>query len=237
MESLAGKIIGILGGMGPESTADFFLKIIKATPADKDQDHLRIIIDNNPKIPDRTLALLGRGESPLKEMIKTISNLEKTGVELIAIPCNTAHYYYDELQESTNVRIIDMISETAKYVRREFPNIKKIGLIATTGTIKVGIYHKAIKEIEIITLGDNMQEKIMNAIYGEQGIKAGYRENNRSYILDAAQALVELRTEAIIMGCTEISLVLGQNDVPVPLIDPLQILAETVVREAGSYRG
>jgi len=90
------KVVGILGGMGPEATVDLFMKIIKATPAKKDQDHLRIMIDNNPKIPDRTLAILGRGKSPLKQLQETLHNLERAGAEVIAIPCNTAHYYYNE---------------------------------------------------------------------------------------------------------------------------------------------
>ena len=226
------KVIGILGGMGPESTADFFLKVIRATHVPKDQDHLRIIIDNNPKVPDRTLALLGKGESPLAEMRKTVQNLERAGAELIAIPCNTAYHYYDELQKSTNIPIINMISETAKHIRGAFPNIRKIGLMATTGTMKAEIYHKEIKGIEIIAPDEGLQEKVMNAIYGEQGIKAGYREEPHNYVLEVASALIKQGAEAIIMGCTEISLVLGQGDLPVPLVDPLQILAEAVVREA-----
>lgn len=226
------KVVGILGGMGPESTVDFFSKVIKATPAQKDQDHLRIIIDNNPKIPDRTLALLGKDKSPLEELKATIQNLKRAGAELIAIPCNTAHYYYDELQESVNTPIINMISETVKYIHREFPHIKKIGLIATTGTIKMGIYHKAIKEMELIIPSGAAQEKVMETIYGEQGIKAGYGGNPRKYILEVTEALVKGGAEAVLIGCTEVSLVLNQNDLSVPLIDPLQILAEAVVREA-----
>lgn len=228
------KVVGILGGMGPESTADFFLKLIKATPAKKDQDHLRIIVDNNPKIPDRTLALLGKGKSPLAELKATIQNLGRAGAGLIVIPCNTAYYYYDELQKSINIPIIDMILETARLIRREFPNIKKIGLIATTGTVKMGVYHKVMKEVEILLPDKAAQEKVMHAIYGDLGIKAGNRENPRKDILEVAEALVKQGVEAIIMGCTEISLVINQDDLPVPLIDPLQVLAEAAVRAARS---
>ena len=227
------KIVGILGGMGSESTADFFLKTIKATPIKKDQDHLRIIIDNNPKIPDRTLALLGKGKSPLEEVKGTIHSLEKAGAEIIAIPCNTIHYYYEELQNSTNIPIINMISETLAYIYKVFPNLKKIGLLATTGTIKIRMYQKALKEIEVITPDDDAQKKVMNVIYGERGIKAGYTQGSpRKDILEVAEILVERRAEAIISGCTEISLVLNQEDLPVPLIDPLQILAEVTVKRA-----
>ena len=227
------KIIGILGGMGPESTADFFFKIIKTTPVKKDQDHLRIIVDNNPKIPDRTLALLGEGKSPLEEVKRTIHNLEKAGAEIIAIPCNTLHYYYDELQNSTNSPIINMISETTTYINRLFPDIKKIGLLATTGTIKVGMYHKAMKEIELIIPNEEGQKKVMNAIYGERGIKAGNIQGSpRKDMLEVAEVLVNEGAEVIIIGCTEISLVLNQEDLAAPLIDPLQILAEVVVKKA-----
>jgi len=227
------KVIGILGGMGPEATADLFLRIIKATPVQRDQDHLRIIIDNNPKIPERTAAILGKGESPLKQLQETLGNLEKAGAEVIAIPCNTAHHYYRELQESTNILIINMISETAAYIHRNFPDIKKIGLLATTGTVKAGIYHKAMTTVKVITPDEDTQETVMNAILGEQGIKAGHTQGKpRRDILAVANTLINKGAEAIIAGCTEVSLVLRQNDLPVPLIDPLQILAEAVIREA-----
>lgn len=227
------KIVGILGGMGPESTADFFLKIIKTTPVKKDQDHLRIIIDNNPKIPDRTLALLGKGKKPLEEVKGTIHNLEKAGADIIVMPCNTVHHYYEELQRSANIPIVNMISETAAYIYRAFPNIKKVGLLATTGTIKVGIYSEALKEIEIIIPDEEEQEKVMNAIYGERGIKAGYTQGNpRKEVLEVAEVLVKEGAEVIILGCTEISLVLNQEDLSVLLINPLQILAEVVVKKA-----
>lgn len=227
------KIIGIVGGMGPESTADFFLKIIKATPVKKDQDHLRIIIDSNPKIPDRTLALLGKDKTPLEEVKRTIHNLEWAGAEIIAIPCNTMHRYYDELQNSTDIPIINMILETATYICRIFPNIKKMGLLATSGTVKAGIYHKAINEMVIITPDEDAQKKVMNAIYGERGIKAGFTQGSpRKDILEVTEAVVRGGAEAILMGCTEISLVLDQEDLSVPVIDPLQILAEVVVIKA-----
>jgi len=231
------KVIGILGGMGPEATADFFMKVIKATPAKKDQDHFRTLIDSNPKIPERSLAILGKGKSPLKQLQETLHNLEKAGAEIIAMPCNTAHHYYTELQESTNIPIINMISETAAYIYENFPDIKKIGLLATTGTIKAGIYHKAITKMEVITPDEDAQETLMNAIYGEQGIKAGYTQGKpRGDTLEVAELLINKGAEAIVMGCTEISLVLSQKDLPIQVIDPLQSLAEVVVRKARQTR-
>jgi len=227
------KIVGILGGMGPLSTVDLFLKIIKSTPIRKEQDHLRIIIDNNPKIPDRTEAILARGKNPLEELKKTARNLEKSGAEIIAIPCNTAHYYYNDLQKVVDVPIINMILETVEYVRRELVNVKKIGLIATIGTIKARIYQDMLSDIKIITPDVESQKVLMDLIYGERGIKAGYTTARlRKKILRIVKLLLKQGAEAIIMGCTEISLVLRQKDLSVRLIDPLQILADATVRKA-----
>ncbi len=230
---MAERIIGILGGMGPKSTADFFLKVINATPARKEQEHPRIVIDCNPKIPDRTAAILGEDESPIEQLKDTAHNLEKAGAEIIAMPCNTAHYYYNELQKSTGVPIINMLSETATYIRDSFPEVKKIGLLATTGTLKTKIYQSALSGIKVIIPDSARQKRVMTAIYGRRGIKAGFtRGLPRKYILEEAIRLVEQGAELIILGCTEISLVLKQRDLPVPLIDPLQILAEVVIRKS-----
>lgn len=223
------KIVGILGGIGPEATATLFMKIIKSTPVKKDQDHLRIVIDNNPKIPNRTLAILGRGKSPLKQLQETLHNLEKAGAEIIAMPCNTAHYNYSELQESTNLPIINIISETIAYIRQNFPDIKRVGLLASAGVMEAGIYHKAVGKLELIIPDENEQRIVVKAIHG---IKIGTRRKPRSNILTIAKALVEKGAEAIIAGCTEIPLVLNQKDLSVPLIDTLQVLASAVVREA-----
>ena len=120
------KIIGILGGMGPEATIDLFQKIVKLTPAQQDQEHLRIIIDNNPKIPDRTKAILHGGENPLPELIKTAQNLERAGADFIIIACNTAHYYLPEIQKTVNITIFSIMQETALYIHHVFPSMKQI---------------------------------------------------------------------------------------------------------------
>lgn len=227
------KIIGILGGMGPKSTADFFLKVIHATPATKDQDHPRIIIDCNPKIPDRTAAILGKGESPLKQLKDTAFNLERSGAEIIVIPCNTAHYFYEELQKSVHIPIIHMLSETAAYICNTYPKAKKIGLLATTGTIETKIYQHVLDGLQLIVPDGSGQKRVMTAIYGKRGLKAGFSRNlPRRYILEEARKLVVKGAEVLILGCTETSLVIQQKDLRVPLIDPLQILAEVLIRKA-----
>ena len=226
------KIIGILGGMGPEATIDLFYKIIKFTPAEKDQDHLRIIIDNNPKIPDRTAAILGKGEDPLPALQETAKNLEKAGADFIIIPCNTAHYFLPLIQESVKIPVLNMIEETAKETRKKISPIQKVGLLASIGTYKTEIYHQQFKKfnIEVISPEEKDKEEVMKAIYA---VKAGnLSEGIKKNILKIAQKLIDKGAEAIIAGCTEIPLILKEGDVSVPLIDPTQVLAKIAIRKA-----
>lgn len=226
------KIIGILGGMGPEATIDLFYKIIKLTPAEKDQEHLRIIIDNNPKIPDRTAAILGKGEDPIPALQETAKNLEKAGADFIIIPCNTAHYFLSSLQESVNIPVLNMIGETAKETKKRIPQIKKVGLLATLGVYHSRIYHQYFKKfyIRVISPGEKDKEEMMKIIYT---VKAGdLSDKVKKDILKIAQKLIDKGTEAIIAGCTEISLILKEEDISVPLIDPTQILAKIAIQKA-----
>jgi aspartate racemase len=226
------KIIGILGGMGPEATIDLFYKIIKSTPAEKDQEHLRIIIDNNPKIPDRTAAILGKGEDPLPALQETARNLEKAGADFIIIPCNTAHYYIPQIQESVDIPILNMIEETAKETQEKNPSIKKVGLLASIGIYKTEIYHQYFKKfnIEVISPEEEDKKEVMKVIYA---VKAGnLSEEVKKNIIQIAQKLIDKGAEAIIAGCTEIPLVLKEGDAPVPIIDPTQVLAKIAIRKA-----
>ncbi|RLI33734.1 aspartate racemase [Candidatus Bathyarchaeota archaeon] len=223
------KVIGILGGMGPEATAELFMRIIRATPVERDQDHLRVVIDSNPKIPDRTAAILGEGPSPLPEMRRTARNLEGAGADFIIIPCNTAHYFYEELKEGVRIPILNMIELTAARIRERLPEARRVGLIATTGTLRAGIYDRALEKhgVEVIHPSEEAQRRVMEAIY--EKIKRGLIPEGREIILEVAARLVEEGADAIICGCTEVSLVLKEGDVPVPVIDPLQVLAEKAV--------
>ncbi len=226
------KIIGILGGMGPLATVDLFSKIIHCTAAAKDQDHIRIIIDNNPKIPDRTAAILGEGEDPLPLMRQTAVNLERAGADFILFPCNTAHYWYDDLQRSVDVPVMHMIEEVARHIQQL--GLHKVGLLATTGTLKTRLYHRFLDPFQIhIILPDHtaQTELVMEAIYM---IKAMGKHGNEatSKLLSAARDLISHGAQGIIAGCTEIPLVLFQNDLSVPLIEPVSVLAQAAVKAA-----
>ncbi|MAE13186.1 aspartate racemase [Candidatus Woesearchaeota archaeon] len=225
-------IIGILGGLGPEATKDLYEKIIQTTPAKCDQDHIEIIIYNNPKIPDRTQAILYNGENPLPQLIHTAKTLEKAGAELIVIPCNTAHYFLDKLQPRTPVPILNMIEETAAFIHHNYPDTKKVGILATTGTIKTNLYQKTLQNTGIMPITPSTYEQeslIMEAIYGTQGIKRGKKTQPRKLLLKAAQSLTQQGAQLIILGCTEIPLALRQKEISSVLINPANILAEKII--------
>jgi aspartate racemase len=230
------KIIGILGGMGPEATIDLFTKIVKETKVKKDQDHLRILIDNNPKIPDRTLAIQGKGPSPLTQLVRSAKVLEKAGADFIVIPCVTAHYYYESLQKRIKIPILHIVNETVKYIQNRLKGIHKIGLIATTGTVQTHLFQKSFSQIgiELVLPSSEVQEKwVMEAIYGKGGIKAiGPSECSKRLILEASEKLIHQGAQGIIAGCTEIPLVLKEGDLPVPVIDPISILAQAAIVKA-----
>jgi len=221
------KVIGILGGMGPEATLELFKRIILKTPAHCDQEHLRVIIDSNPKIPDRTEAMLNGGVDPLPLLQETARNLERAGADFIVMPCNTAHYYLDGIQAAVHIPVIDMIRETAARIQEH-----KVGLLATDGTLGSKLYHKACAEhgVEIMEPEAPHQRAVMEAIYGIKAGKNGAQLKKR--VLKAAEALEALGAKALIVGCTEISLIVTQRDVHVPLYDALEILADTAVTMA-----
>lgn len=228
------KTIGILGGMGPEATADLFRKIIRATPARTDQEHLRVIIDNNPLIPDRTKALLEGGENPVPALVATAQNLVKAGAELMVMPCNTAHAFYDQITAAVPIPLLHMIRETAQVVQSGISAGEGVGLLATTGTVRSALYQEAFRTvgIPIILPAAAIQTQVMEAIYGAEGIKAGGRAVPKEMVRAAAEVLVAMGAKAVIAGCTEIPLVLADGDIPVPVYDPTDILAAAAVREA-----
>jgi aspartate racemase len=203
------KTIGILGGMGPKATADLFNKIIDMTPAERDQDHIHIIIDNNPKIPDRTDYILGHGQNPITALTEGAMKLKMSGADFIIIPCNTAHYFYDELIETVDVPIINMIDEVGRYILGKYGKCK-VGLLATTGTYKGRVYEKYLNPlgIDIIVPKDEIKNKILDLIYK---IKAGRKEFETEELYNILSEFKEKGINTVILGCTELPLVFNSN--------------------------
>lgn len=227
------KKCGIIGGAGPGATLDLFRSIIIHTPAARDQDHIRIIIDNHPQIPDRTEALLHGGESPERHLKESVRLLLDAGVDFIVCPCNTAHVFLRRMKTEMDFTFIDMIVETVKTLHAN--KIRKAGLLSTSGTAKTGIYQETAVDygIEIIIPSEDEIRSEMEAIYGMEGIKAGARyektKKNKSIFLEIINSLSIKGAEAIIMGCTEIPICLSPEDTSVKLINPTDVLARSVV--------
>lgn len=215
------KTLGILGGMGPEATIDFMKKLLKLTPANKDQDHIRTIVINDPKVPDRTEAILHGGQSPLPKIKRNLKILEDSRVDLLVIPCNTAHHWLKEIRNTVDVPVLSLMEETAKYLKDV--EVSTMGLLSTTATAKIGLYHDKLDFIELLTPND--QKEVMNAI---KNVKAGEKGKAIETMLNAAKNLLQRGAEAIIAGCTEVPLVLSSEDVP--LVDPVLLLARSSVK-------
>ncbi|WP_258084407.1 cysteate racemase [Thermococcus thermotolerans] len=223
------RTIGILGGMGPLATAELFRRIVEKTPAKRDQDHPRIIIYNDPKIPDRTAFILGNGEDPRPALIKGAKKLESWGADFIIMPCNTAHFFADDIQRAIGIPLVSMVEATAERIAEM--GLRKVGLLATDGTVKGLVYHRPLlrRGIGIAVPDGKDQELVMKAIY--DGVKAGKLELGRGLLLEVAERL-QPRVDGIIAGCTEVSVALRPGDLKVPLIDPLDVIAEKAVKLA-----
>ncbi len=222
------KILGVVGGVGPSATVDFMDKIIRHTPASRDQDHIRMIVDHDPTIPDRTAYLLGEGADPTASILAACKRLEAYGADLIAIPCNTAHVFIESIQPALTIPIINMLLETAQYVEDQHSGVKTIGLLATNGTLKSRIYHDLIEQTgrEVVIPDDVHQGLVMNAIYA---VKAGDTEGTNLEEFQAALThLINAGAELVILGCTELPLLSARIDMSsesIPMLDPGEILA------------
>jgi aspartate racemase len=230
------KTIGILGGMGPEATAYFFELIIRKTKVEKDQDHIHVIIWSNPRIPARTDAILKQGPSPAPLLVEGVRRLRKAGADFVVMPCVTAHYYYDEVTAQENFPFLNILDEALQWTKKNLLHLKKAGIVSSTGTLESRLFHDAFRKggIEVIGPEDEEQERVMDAIFGKKGIKAGYTEGEpKRIIVDTARMLIDRGAEAIIAGCTEVPLVLREGDIARPLIEPMSIMAEAAILKAG----
>lgn len=214
--------------MGPLATVDLFHKIVVHTKAARDQDHLRILIDNNPSIEDRTAALLYGGVDPTPKLTAAARRLQRGGAQLLVIPCNTSHCFYDAVQAAVDVPVLHMIHITARVL--EGRGIQRAGLLATSGTVRTGIYQNGFvgTGIELLTPCEEGQNALMDAIYR---IKAGELDFDASGVWNVADELLGRNAETLILGCTELPLITSLHRYPVT--DPTLELALETIRQAG----
>ncbi|MCL6454181.1 MAG: amino acid racemase [Alicyclobacillus sp.] len=227
------KTIGVLGGMGPLATVDMMHKIILNDPAPTDQAHLHVIVDCDPKIPDRTAAILEGGADPVPRMVASARRLVQAGADVIVMACNTAHYFYDQVQASIPVPILHMQREAAAFAVRA--GYRKLGLLASTGTVRTGLYQACFHTfgVDIVTPDDALQASVMQGI---RAVKAGDLDRGAAAFQAAGQALLAAGAEAVIAGCTEIPIVLRSGP-ELCVMDPTEVTAQAAVRWAATGGG
>jgi aspartate racemase len=226
------RILGVIGGMGSEATAFFFELLVRQTPVEKDQEHLPLIILNLPDIPDRGSHILGQGESFLPHLVERARMLADMGCGIIAIPCNTAHYYWREIQDSVEVPVLNILSETVRKISLHMTSkTARIGIVATRGTSRAGLYQAELERSNLtpLTLPEDLQSEVQQSIqWIKQGIKLGRVVSSLQRSLDFFS---RKKAHGVILGCTELTLVADQLDAELPLFDSLQILVESAIRE------
>lgn len=231
-------VVGVLGGMGPLATVDFLHKMLLATPAAQDQDHVPVLACNLPQIPDRTLAYRGQGPSPLPAMLANAHRLVAGGAGLIVVPCNTAHLWFQDLQQQLGLPMLHIVDAALNEVRqltRTNPPPIRVGLLATDATLASGLYmNRRSAEAEdtrtplqwSLPTAVEMLEHVMPGI---NAVKAGQLEAGRMHLQKAAAGLAQRGAQVLVLACTEIPLVLGESDAGLPVVDATAALARAAV--------
>ena len=233
MNRMEKKSIGILGGMGPLATADLFQKIVLLTKAQSDREHIRVYIDSNSAIPDRTAAILSGGEDPVPEMAKALRNLEACGADCIIMPCNTAHYFLPRLQAMTKTPFLSILTAAAETCATQFPG-RRVGILATRGTLAANLYQTAFARqgVEAVVPNEEEQSALMRVIY--DGVKAGLgAEAYGADLLRVTEGMAARGAEVFLLGCTELPMAAEAAGLRAPTVDPTAELAKAAIRFCG----
>jgi aspartate racemase len=225
-------VVGVIGGLGPEATLDFFGKVLVHSKAKKDQDHIHLIIENNPKTPNRNDAIAGKGISPGPALAAMATALDRAGADFIVMACNTAHAFENAIRAATPKPFISLINEVVDEVRGSHPDAKRVGLLAAQGCLDAGIYHTAFAKqgVEVLNLAEKSQARFMELLYR---IKSGERGADiRRAMQELGEELIAAGAEILIAGCTEVPLVLASGENTRPLVDSTDVLAQRCVQYA-----
>ena len=223
------KSIGILGGMGPLATADLFHKIVAMTRAETDNDHVRVYIDSNSAIPDRTAAILSGGPDPVAEMTSALRHLEACGADCIIMPCNTAHFFLPRLQELTDTPILNMLEITALRCAELYPG-RRAAVLATRGTLATGLYSDALEREGVAYLLPDERERdvLMHLIYGVVKASRPVAPEAQTWN-ELLSGLRSRGADYFILGCTELPILAASLEAPGPFVDPTAELARAAI--------
>ena len=219
--------IGVIGGMGPAATLQFIARVQALTPAARDQDHVRLLVDCNPAVPDRNAAVAGSGASPAPVLAEMARGLERAGAEVLVMPCNTAHAFKDAITAATRLPFIDLIETAVAEVMRLHPKV--VGLLAADGCVGAGLYQTALRRhgVEVRVPEPAAQAAFMAALYRVKSGDLG--PATRDALRAVAASLIEAGADVLLAGCTEVPLVLGPADFDRPLVDSVEALARRTV--------
>lgn len=215
------RTAGVLGGMGPDATVDFMARVLALTDAGTDQDHVRLLVDQNPKVPDRQDALLRNGQSPGPVLARMAQNLESIGADFIVMPCNTAHAFQSDIVAAIDVPFVSIVDVTLAAL----PANACVGVLATQGCIDAGVYQSVLDEQSIDYLLPTAAEAevVMRLVFA---IKSGKRGRDiAAGAHEACHALVERGATAVVVACTELPLVISADEIAVPLVSSTDELA------------
>lgn len=224
------RVLGVLGGMGPLAGATFMQRMTLLTPADRDQDHIPSILWSDPRVPDRSAARLSGGEDPLPWLLRGIRGLEAAGCGAIVIPCNTAHGWFEAMQETTRLPILHIVHAAGDELQRQRVPAGPVGLMATTGTLAMGLYQDrlAARGYDCLTPTESeMTRIVMPAI---DLVKANRVSESYAALAETARRLIERGARAVVLGCTEIPLGIGAGPaLPFPVADTIDALARAAI--------
>ncbi|MGC3871666.1 aspartate/glutamate racemase family protein [Halomonas sp. GXIMD04776] len=222
-------MVGVIGGMGPDATVEFMQRVIDATPAKDDSDHIHLLVDNNPKVPSRIKALIeGDGENPEPTIAAMAQRLEKAGARFLVMPCNTAHYYWDHAQEAVAIPVLNMVQLTLSAVHAAAPGAR-IGMLASPALRKIGLYERYADDVGLTLMYPQDENALLEVI---RAVKRGEKRHadTLNAFNRAAEDLSRQGADVLVLTCTELSVIQSDLNTAVPIHDSLQILAEEVVR-------
>lgn len=226
----AERTLGVLGGMGPLATAHFYRRLVERTSASADQDHHRVVMVSEPRVPDRTSFLLGEGEDPGPVLVQAAHRLARSGCDLIVIPCNTASVFRNEVEDAVHIPVLDWIGSTGSSIQATVEG--PVGLLATSGTIAAGLYQAELagREIEFRVPLPEAQRDAMAAIYA---VKAASRATQPAIVAlrSAVDMLVADGASSVLLGCTELPILVASSmwTATVPVVDPGEIAISEIL--------
>ena len=228
------KTVGVIGGLGPEATLDFFAKLLRATNAKTDQEHLHVIINNNPKVPNRHASIAGTGPSAVPALVETAQALERAGADFLVMACNTAHAYEADIRAATALPFLSMIDVTLKTCASRTPRPQRIGLLAADGCLATGLYQTRLEAegIGVLCPNEAQQKQLMEIIFKVKAGDVSDAPRRKAEVL--AQTLVDQGADMVLAACTEIPLVLSGDNVRRPLVSSTDALVEATVDYATS---